>query len=119
MYLYIRQIFILHSFIFSFSCYVECTAFMKATRITVVHLHSIMAHTHSHTSTCIHIHVHVHIHTHTHSNMFIQELDYVVLKNISYVEIENNIKMYIIYTLNITASHLMEVNYCMKNVSMF
>jgi len=81
--------------------------------------------------------------------MHIQELDYVVLRNISYVEIENNInpsnaklnpichllallgghhilhvsrvrvKMFIIYTLNIIASHLMKVNYCMQNVSMF
>jgi hypothetical protein len=118
------------------------TYLLNCPRITVIRLHSVTAHTHSHkaraytymcmctctytcshTSTYIHIHVRVctrkHTHTQTHSHMHIQELDYVGLRNNSYVEIEDNIKMFIIYTLNINVSHLIKVNYCMKNFSIF
>ena len=79
---------------------------MKATYITVVHLHTIMAHTHSlthkyaHTHTCVYARVrtHAHTHTHTHTQMHIHELDYVMLRSISYVEIEIILKC-LLFTL--------------------
>jgi len=45
-----------------------------------------------------HAHTHTHTHTHTHSQMHIHELDYVMLRSISYVEIEIILKC-LLFTL--------------------